>query len=131
MDLKELFGNTDCEEFCIVGSVIRNPCTLCGKAHFAKTLETTEPMPNKTIAGAGLTEDQKFMIKNWIRPMATMSARCTKCGGIYSSGYLKICKDEPTAFCATIIGKKMWESPHGYTDDELMATFGITRSDLE
>lgn len=127
MDLKELFGNQDCEEYSIVGSVIRNPCSLCGKAHFAKTQENSSMFPKDFKP----TDAQKAVIKSWTRPFATTSAMCTQCNHMYSSGYLKVCSADPTQFCFKNEPIFTLPEPSGFTDEELKWYFGIERKDLD
>lgn len=77
-----------------------------------------------------LTPQQKQMIKMWTAPFATTSAQCSACNMMYSSGYLVVCKADPTTFCSKKMDFEVFK-PKGYTDEELGFYFGITRDELD
>lgn len=79
---------------------------------------------------AALTEEQKAIIKAWIRPSATTTAVCSRCKCFFSSGYLSICSADNTKFCSKI-STFISQPPTGFSDEELGFYFGIDRSDLD
>ena len=85
----------------------------------------------KNPVKAELTEQQKYMIKHWTRPIATTSAKCDYCGQMYSTGYLKLCPQYQEGFCGRKPAEYKPPEPRGFTDEELGYYFGIDRKDLE
>ncbi len=78
-----------------------------------------------------LTEDQKYIIKHWIRPSGTFSQQCDYCGQMYSAGFLKVCPKQPEIFCGRKPVEYVAPKPTGYTDEELGFYFGIDREELD
>lgn len=78
-----------------------------------------------------LSEAQKYIIKNWVRPTATFSARCDYCSQMYSAGFLKLCPKYAEGFCGRKPVEYVAPRPTGFTDDELGFYFGIDREELK
>jgi hypothetical protein len=80
---------------------------------------------------AELNEAQKYIIRHWVRPSATFSARCDYCSKMYSSGFLKLCEKNAEGFCGRKPVEYIASTPTGFTDEELGYYFGLSRSDLD
>ena len=136
-----------CPDYDSFGSHMRMPCSKCKTNHPARFGESKDDKPSdlpnllsiafeatriqlpKRPDKVPLTDYQKQVIKAWIMPTATTSAKCGYCGKMYSSGYLSICDADNTQFCRS----KPYEppKPRGYSDEELGFYFGIDREDLD